>query len=90
MSDLMTSAVIGMPYEMAMADELSRRQFYDRAQDVHAELRGLKKALQEIADRGGADGVVDGQIVEWDGTACAGMARRALAEPRKFGKPLAP
>ena len=31
MSDIMLNAVIQMPYEMAMKDELSRRQFYERA-----------------------------------------------------------
>lgn len=31
MSNLMTEAVISMPFELAMADDLSRRQFYDCA-----------------------------------------------------------
>lgn len=34
MSDLMLTAVLSMPYDMAMADDLSRRQFYDRAQQA--------------------------------------------------------
>lgn len=43
MSDLMPSAVLSMPFELAMSDELSRRQFYDRAQIVHAEMLRLKE-----------------------------------------------
>lgn len=43
MSELMDRAVIGMPYEMAMADELSRRQFYARAQALLAERDALNK-----------------------------------------------
>jgi hypothetical protein len=34
MSDIMTQGVIRMPYEQAMGDELSRYQFYQRAQQV--------------------------------------------------------
>lgn len=34
MSDLMFHAVLTMPYDMAMSDELSRRQFYDRVQEA--------------------------------------------------------
>ena len=32
MSQLMEDAVLNMPYELAMSDELSRHQFYQRAQ----------------------------------------------------------
>jgi len=46
MSDLMLKAVLRMPYEMAMADELSRRQFYDRAQQA----LDLAESLQEHDD----------------------------------------
>lgn len=53
MSDIMLSAVIQMPYEMAMKDELSRRQFYERANQAlnernskEAEIERLKKALR--------------------------------------------
>lgn len=47
MSELMDRAVIGMPYEMAMGDELSRRQFYARAQALLAE----RDAAQKDAER---------------------------------------
>ncbi len=40
MSDVMLFGVLKMPYEMAMADELSRRQFYDRVQEAVARLEG--------------------------------------------------
>ncbi|MNQ54104.1 hypothetical protein D3C85_681640 [compost metagenome] len=40
MSNLMTEAILGMPFDMAMESKLSRMQFYARAQ-------GLLKAVQE-------------------------------------------
>ncbi|WHQ44233.1 hypothetical protein [Alcaligenes faecalis] len=53
MSDIMMNAVIQMPYEMAMKDELSRRQYYERANQAlgernakAAEIDRLKKALR--------------------------------------------
>lgn len=41
MSDLMLTAVLSMPYDMAMADDWSRRQFYDRAQQALDEIERL-------------------------------------------------
>ena len=38
MSDVMLLGVLNMPYEMAMNDELSRFQFYQRAQDAVARM----------------------------------------------------
>lgn len=53
MSDIMLNAVIQMPYEMAIKDELSRRQFYERANQAlnernskEAEIERLKKSLR--------------------------------------------
>ena len=46
MSDLMLTAVLSMPYDMAMADDLSRRQFYDRAQQALEEIERLTKSEQ--------------------------------------------
>jgi hypothetical protein len=43
MSELMDRAVIGMPYGMAMESEVSRRQFYARAQALLAERDAYKK-----------------------------------------------
>lgn len=37
MSELMDQAVLNMPYELAMSDELSRMQFWSRAQLVYKE-----------------------------------------------------
>ncbi|OWT61990.1 hypothetical protein CEY11_09270 [Candidimonas nitroreducens] len=45
----MFHAVIQMPYEMAMRDELSRRQFYARAQNLVAERDRLREALRWTA-----------------------------------------
>lgn len=57
MSDIMLNAVIQMPYEMAMKDELSRRQFYERANQAlnernskEAEIERLRMALTELAN----------------------------------------
>ncbi|MBX6966030.1 hypothetical protein [Alcaligenes faecalis] len=58
MSDIMLNAVIQMPYEMAMKDELSRRQFYERANQAlnernakAAEIERLREALTNAEDR---------------------------------------
>lgn len=47
MSDLMLRGVILMPYNMAMRDELSRRQFYSRAQALLADYDRMRDALEE-------------------------------------------
>ena len=38
MSDVMLLGILSMPYEMAMQDELSRMQFYGRAQEAVARI----------------------------------------------------
>lgn len=45
----MLLAVLGMPYEMAMSDELSRRQFYARAQQATHQLAELLAQRDELA-----------------------------------------
>ena len=47
MSDLMLKAVLRMPYEMAMADELSRKQFYYRAQQALDLIESPAQSLQD-------------------------------------------
>ena len=44
MSDLMLEAVIRMPYEMAMQSELSRHQYYDRANQALDEMQAYAEA----------------------------------------------
>jgi hypothetical protein len=44
---MMTEAVIRMPYEMAMSDELTRIQFYQRANNALDELLALRQQLAE-------------------------------------------
>ena len=58
MSDIMLNAVIQMPYEMAMKDELSRRQFYERANQAlderntkAAEIERLRQPWISVAER---------------------------------------
>ena len=48
MSEVMTQAIIGMPYEMAMADELSSRQFHDRAQGLLADCAALEAECERL------------------------------------------
>ena len=50
-NDLMLSAVLRMPFDMAMADHLSRYQFYKRAQQALNELEALQSQDKEDAER---------------------------------------
>jgi hypothetical protein len=47
MSEIMTQGIIRMPFEMAMEGELSRKQFYDRAQRVLDENESLRHQLAD-------------------------------------------
>ena len=55
MSDVMMFGIAKMPYELAMSDELSMRQFYANTQRLvaaleaaQAEVERLEKALKDI------------------------------------------
>lgn len=48
-NNLMLSAVIRMPFEMAMADPISRMQFYQRAQQALNELEALQHSCKETS-----------------------------------------
>lgn len=48
MSDLMFYGVLRMPYEMAMADELSRLQFYSRAKEAADRIEAADKRIAEL------------------------------------------
>ena len=50
-NNLMLSAVIRMPFEMAMADPISRMQFYQRSQQALNELEALQSQDREDAER---------------------------------------
>ena len=43
-----TRGVMGMPYEMTMDSELSRRQFYAIAREVYAENESLRKDAERL------------------------------------------
>ena len=45
---IMMRGVLRMPYEMAMDSELSRRQFYDRAQQAMDEIESLRAQLSSM------------------------------------------
>ena len=47
---LITEGVVSMPYEMAMHDELSRRQYYDHTQSAIRELKEELARLKGHAD----------------------------------------
>ena len=71
MSDLMLTAVLSMPYDMAMADDLSRRQFYDRAQQALEEIERLTKSEQIEAQIEARDALLD--FISENGTASEGV-----------------
>ncbi|NPZ46283.1 hypothetical protein DZ952_001290 [Pseudomonas aeruginosa] len=50
MSEVMDQAVIGMPYEMALGCEVSRRQYYSRANAVLAERDALAAEAQALRE----------------------------------------
>lgn len=50
MSDVMLFGVLRMPYEMAMSTELSRRQFYARAQEAADRLEALSTHTAQAAE----------------------------------------
>lgn len=47
MSDIMFFGVLGMPYEMAMDSELSRRQFYGRVQEAVQRVKDAERRAEE-------------------------------------------
>jgi hypothetical protein len=47
MSDVMLFGVLRMPYELAMADEVSRFQFYDRAQEAAQRIEDYEEVLED-------------------------------------------
>lgn len=53
------------------------------------ELQKLRLALQKIAKNGGKEGIEAGQIVGWDGKACAAIAERALNKKSNTKAPVA-
>jgi len=48
MSELMDRGIIGMPFEMAMSNELSRTQFYGRAQALFTECEQLRTQVDTL------------------------------------------
>jgi hypothetical protein len=48
MSDLMFYGVLRMPYELAMSDELSRRQFYSRVQEAASRVEKAEARVAEL------------------------------------------
>lgn len=49
MSDVMFYGVLRMPYELVMSDELSRRQFYSRAQEAADRVAQLEADARRAA-----------------------------------------
>lgn len=48
MSEVMTQGILGMPFEMAMGDELSRRKFHSRAQSLLADYARLEQECETL------------------------------------------
>ena len=94
MSDVMLFGVLGMPYEMAMADDLIRFQFYQRVSDLickykSLELENLK--LKEFVIPILAHG--DECVGDWDGGELQDLAvksglyiEKTMTEPCNLGK----
>lgn len=79
MSDLMFYGVLNMPYELAMADEISRLQFYgrvkeavDRLQKAEADVANLVEACNRL--------LVCMKLANWEGDDAAIYARTAIAK----------
>ena len=70
MSELMDRAVIGMPFDMAMQNHLSRMQFYNRAQAILAERDALlDRGLRLPVDPQAAEPLIEdivSRVSEWD------------------------
>lgn len=50
MSDVMLFGVLNMPYDLAMADDLSRVQYYGRAREAVEEIKRLRALLARYRD----------------------------------------
>lgn len=96
MSELMDRAVIGMPFDMAMQNHLSRMQFYNRAKAILAERDALlaeRDALQGQLDdlrNGWANSVKahSEALAERDAAFAAGqeeMRERAIQDVAEWG-----
>ena len=96
MSELMDRAVIGMPFDMAMQNHLSRMQFYNRAKAILAERDALmaeRDALQGQLDdlrNGWANSVKahSEALAERDAAFAAGqrdMQERAIQDVAEWG-----
>ena len=71
MSDQMLTAVLSMPYDMAMGDDWSRRQFYDRAQqalEVIERLTAEREVLRTLLIRAR-------DMLDWVGGSCEGIEK---------------
>lgn len=66
MSDLMFFGVLRMPYEMAMENELSRRQFYDRAREAADRVEAAERRIAELESRA-TSGAASGEValLQW-------------------------
>lgn len=68
MSDLMLYGVLRMPYEMAMGDELSRYQFYQRAQEAATRLEKAESTAAALSQKAEAPGWQPIETAPKDGT----------------------
>lgn len=80
-NDIMLSGVIRMPFEMAMADPISRMQFYQRAQQALNELEAMQS--QAVIDDDHLSIVLD----VYDNAMQKAFEGRELPNPCKHGTP---
>jgi hypothetical protein len=82
----MLFGVLQMPYDMAMGDELSRRQFYDRAQQALAMVEELRRDaeryrwLRDLPEGSPHEQIGNFPGYMWDDAIDAGMAEAKGAE----------
>jgi hypothetical protein len=72
MSDTMLFGVLELPYDMAMCSELSRHQFYGRAQEAVKRLRDQEAEIERLREA----------VMKQEGDASSALLRASIAESR--------
>ncbi len=89
MSDVMLFGVLRMPYEMAMGNELSRRQFWQRAQEATDRLEAAERTPANPAPASTGRVKIPVTADEAAGMALVGMAWLKEHAPERLVQPIA-
>lgn len=79
-----TEGVIGMPFEIAMASEVSRRQFYQVAQALYAENERNQRMLLAASTALGEVGEAMGAEMDDDSDELVGLATELRKEAARY------